>query len=76
LPSVAKTPTQRLRAIAQILEDVDNRCMAVDGPVDQTRDEITDEEYRRIYVLATNKIRKIQARKNARRKRQHGKHTK
>lgn len=47
------TPTQRLRAIEEIIEDVDNRCMAVDGPVSKTREEITDAEIRQIYKLAS-----------------------
>lgn len=42
----------RLKRIAQILDDVDRRAMHVDGPVTPTRQEITDEEYRRIYRLA------------------------
>ena len=46
-------PQKRLMAIARILEDADNRCMAVDGPVTPTRHEITDWELREIYLLAT-----------------------
>lgn len=46
------TDKQRLNEIAQILEWVDNRCMAADGPVTLTKDEITTEELRRIYQLA------------------------
>lgn len=49
------TPTQRLRGIANILEGVDFRCMVVDGPVTPTRQEITDNELRAIYLLATGK---------------------
>ena len=49
------TPEMRLKAIAEILEVVDNRCMAVDGPVSKTKDEITDNEFRRIYLLSKAK---------------------
>lgn len=52
------TYEQRLDAIAEILEIVDNRCAAADGPVTKTRHEITDEEYRRIYKLAKRKALK------------------
>lgn len=50
---IKPTPAQRLAAIAEILELVDMRCEAADGPVPATRLEITDDELRRIYVLAT-----------------------
>ncbi len=43
----------RLRQIAAIVERVDNRCMAADGPVSRTLDEMTDDEMREIYKLAT-----------------------
>ena len=46
------TDKQRLKEISEILEWVDNRCMAADGPVTLTKDEITTEELRRIYQLA------------------------
>jgi polysaccharide pyruvyl transferase WcaK-like protein len=42
----------RLDAIAQIIEDVDQRCIACDGPVTPTKDEITSREIVRIYRLA------------------------
>lgn len=45
-------PRDRLMMIAKIIEDVDDRCMSADGPVTHTRDEITDEEIRKIYKLA------------------------
>lgn len=48
----------RLEKIADILERVDNRCMAADGPVTKTRHEITDAEYRQIYRLAKKRVRK------------------
>jgi len=47
------TRQKRLDRIADILESVDLRCMAVDGPVTPTRLEISDSELREIYVLAT-----------------------
>lgn len=43
----------RLERIAEIIEAVENRCMAVDGPVTPTLQEMTEEELRRIYALAT-----------------------
>jgi hypothetical protein len=46
------TYRRRLELIAELLEAVDDRCMAVDGPVTPTRLEITDKELQRIYVLA------------------------
>jgi len=45
----------RLALIAEIIEIVDNRCAAADGPVSNTRDEITDQEMRSIYRLAKAK---------------------
>lgn len=44
---------KRLDRIAQVLEDVDYRCICADGPVTPTRDEITDDELRLIYRLST-----------------------
>jgi hypothetical protein len=38
--------------IQDILERVDIRCAAVDGPVTPTKNEIPTAELRRIYVLA------------------------
>lgn len=45
----------RLREIADIIESVDQRCAAADGPVSDTRHEMTDKEMRRIYRLAIGK---------------------
>ena len=45
----------RLSRIAKIIEDVDDRCMAVDGPVTPTLDEMTQDEISRIYALARGK---------------------
>ena len=54
------TAAQRLEGIVEILENVDARCMAADGPVIPTRQEITDDELRRIYVLATTSTLPLQ----------------
>lgn len=43
----------RLKKIAEIIEHVDDRCMASDGPVARTEDIITGNEIRNIYKLAT-----------------------
>lgn len=43
----------RLNRIAQIIEDVDQRCMAADGPVTPTLEEMTQEEISEIYELAS-----------------------
>lgn len=42
----------RYEAILTVIDNVETRCMAVDGPVSKTADEITDEELRTIFVLA------------------------
>ena len=49
------TPLQRLKKIAEIIEGVDNRCMAVDGPVTPTLQEMTQKEISKIYRLAKGK---------------------
>lgn len=49
------TPTQRLKKILDIIETVENRAMAVDGPVNNTREEMSDKELRQIYLLAKGK---------------------
>jgi hypothetical protein len=43
----------RLRRIAEIIEAVDRRCMATDGPVTPTLEEVTQEEISEIYTLAS-----------------------
>lgn len=50
-----KTSTSRLAEIAEIIEAVDRRCSAVDGPVSDTRAEMTAAEMRKIYQLAKGK---------------------
>lgn len=42
----------RLTRIASIIERVDERCMAVDGPVTPTLQEMTQEEISAVYALA------------------------
>ena len=44
---------RRLKRIAEIIEDVDQRCMAADGPVTPTLQEMTQDEISEIYKLAT-----------------------
>lgn len=50
----------KLRAVAQayvsMIETVENRCMAVDGPVTPTHKEITDDELRKVYALAADAL--------------------
>jgi hypothetical protein len=51
-----------LLAAAQLyidtIEAVENRCMAVDGPVTPTHKEITDDELRAVYIAARDAIAK------------------
>jgi len=49
------TPKQRLEKIAEIIEEVDDRCLFQDGPVTPTVDEITPSEIKEIYKLAKGK---------------------
>lgn len=54
-PDANRTPEKdaaRLRRIAQIIEAVDTRCMAADGPVTPTLQEMTQDDISRIYALA------------------------
>lgn len=44
------------KQIVEIINGIENRCMAAEGPVTNTRHEMTDDELRRIYVLAGGKI--------------------
>ena len=46
------TPKQRLSRIAEIIEEVDNRCLSVDGPVTPTLQEMQQKEISEIYSLA------------------------
>jgi hypothetical protein len=47
------SPTERLAQIRFLIESVEQRCMAVDGPVTPAKEEITNQELRRIYRLAS-----------------------
>lgn len=47
-----KSPIARLNRIKEIIEQVDSRAMACDGPVTPTLKEITQEEMSEIYKLA------------------------
>lgn len=47
----------RLTSIKEIIDGIENRCMAAEGPVTNTRHEMTDEELQRIYRLAGGVVR-------------------
>lgn len=47
---------KKLKRIAEIIENVDDRCMHVDGPVTPTLEEMTQEEISEIYELAEGVI--------------------
>ena len=49
------TDKERLERIAEIIEGVDNRCMAADGPVTPTLQEMQQSEISEIYELALRK---------------------
>ena len=49
------TDKERLKRIAEIIEAVENRCMAVDGPVTPTLQEMTQKEISEIYSLASKR---------------------
>lgn len=65
----ATDAAQRLRAIADLIEAVDNRCLAADGPVTKFQDEVTDAELRKLYQLATGAAPKTRQAKRKARKR-------
>ena len=50
-----KEKQDRLDKIAQIIEHVDNRCMAAEGPVTETLREMRKSEIREIYQLASGR---------------------
>lgn len=50
------TPTEALRRIKDIILTVEDRCMAVDGPVTPTSQEITERELIEIYKLAAREL--------------------
>jgi hypothetical protein len=51
---------KRLRGVAHayvsMIETVEQRCMAADGPVTPTHKEITDAELRAVYLLALDAL--------------------
>jgi len=47
---------KRLNRIAEIVENVDARCMHADGDVTPTLEEMTQEEISEIYRLASPKV--------------------
>ncbi len=47
-----KSDAEKLKRIAQIIEAVDDRCMACDGPVTPTLKEMRQAEISEIYELA------------------------
>jgi hypothetical protein len=49
------TPQERLARIAEIIVNVDDRCMAYDGAVGDTLEEMTKDEIREIYQMAIGK---------------------
>lgn len=52
------TPSQRLKRITEIIESVDHRALAADGPVTPTLEEMTQKEMSEIYRLARGPITK------------------
>lgn len=46
------TCAERFQGIVDVIDGVETRCMAADGPVTPTHEEITDDELRTIYRLA------------------------
>jgi len=48
--------SKRLATIAEIILRIDNRCMAVDGPVTPTSDEIMEKEISEIWALCKDFI--------------------
>lgn len=47
-----RNSNNRLKEIHGIIDVVEQRCLAADGPVTKTHNEITDEELREIYKLS------------------------
>lgn len=54
-PARVKALQKRLARIKELIEAVEQRCLAVDGPVSKTCDEITDADLKEIYRLAGGK---------------------
>lgn len=55
LKELKKEAINKLKKIASIIDDVDNRCLAADGAVTRTLEEMTQEEISKIYNLATKR---------------------
>jgi len=53
------TLKEKLQRIAKIIESVDNRCMATDGPVTPTLLEMKQKEISEIYRLAKQRATKV-----------------
>ncbi len=51
-PTKAAVAQQACHRIVNIIECVESRCMAADGPVTPTTKEITEDELRRIWLAA------------------------
>lgn len=51
--SSTDAPLTLLETAIQIIETADNRAMAVDGPVSRAADEMSDAEWRQMYVALT-----------------------
>ena len=58
VPKTAKEKPNALQCIAEIIERVDQRCTDHEGPVGNTRQEMTDNEMREIYAIATGQTPK------------------
>ena len=54
---MAMEHAERLAEIAQIIEDVDNRCLGAEDDVPPTLSEMTQKEMSRIYKLAKCKVK-------------------
>lgn len=59
LASAAATAQKEVGKILEIIGRVDSRCMAADGPVTPTREEMTDRELRQIYLAAGRAMRAL-----------------
>ena len=55
------TDAEKLKRIAEIIEHVDNRCAAVDGPVTPTLQEMSQNEISEIYLLASQKEKNVKS---------------
>lgn len=50
---------ERLDQIKEIIDSVESRCLAADGPVTPTLKEMGEDELRKIYKLAGGKIKRM-----------------